>query len=125
MFNRRTTKGKTLKQRQLETGRTLALDGKAWRKLRAWVLSRQPMCADCERRGLITFATEVDHVDNDPSNNDPSNLVGLCKSCHSYKTQRHEHFKRTGTQLALKGCDVNGFPLDPEHPWHKAKITTS
>ena len=29
---------KTLKQRQLETGRTLALDGKAWRRLRAVIL---------------------------------------------------------------------------------------
>ena len=30
--------GKSLKQRQQETGRTLALDGKAWRRLRAAIL---------------------------------------------------------------------------------------
>ena len=34
---------KTLKQRQEETGRTLALNGAAWRKLRAEVLSNHPL----------------------------------------------------------------------------------
>ncbi len=31
---------------------------------------------------------DVDHRDNDPSNNDLSNLVGMCHSCHSRKTRR-------------------------------------
>lgn len=29
---------------------------------------------------------DVDHIDEDPSNNDPANLQTLCKCCHSYKS---------------------------------------
>lgn len=112
---------RTLKDKQLSNGRTLALNGAAWRKLRALVLAEQPLCQDCMRRGLIVPATDVDHADNDASNNDRSNLVGLCKPCHSYKTARHEHYKRTGEQLPVKGCDVNGYPLDPNHHWNQKK----
>jgi 5-methylcytosine-specific restriction protein A len=112
---------RTLKDKQRSNGRTLALDSAAWRKLRALVLTEQPLCRDCESRGYIEPATEVDHHDNDASNNDRDNLVGLCKPCHSYKTQRHEHYKRTGQHLPLKGCDTSGMPLDPAHPWNCEK----
>ena len=117
----KTLSSKTLKQKQQANGRTLALNGATWAKLRRLVLSEQPLCADCERRGRIVPAREVDHVDNDASNNDRSNLVGLCSPCHSAKTQRHEHYKRTGVWLPVKGCDVNGMPLDPQHPWNIEK----
>ena len=98
---------KTLKQRQQETGRTLALDGAAWRKLRAAVLREQPLCA-C---GCGQLATDVDHIDNDPTNNERDNLQGLCHECHSRKTQAD-----MGKRVAW-GCDANGMPLDPSHPW--------
>jgi hypothetical protein len=29
---------------------------------------------------------DVDHIDEDPSNNDPLNLQTLCKCCHAYKS---------------------------------------
>jgi hypothetical protein len=112
---------KTLKAKQEANGRTLALNGKAWRELRALVLSEQPICQQCERMGQYTAATEVDHIDNDASNNERSNLVGLCKHHHSAKTARYEHYKRTGRWLPVKGCDLNGMPLDPEHHWNKSK----
>jgi 5-methylcytosine-specific restriction endonuclease McrA len=28
---------------------------------------------------------DVDHIDENPANNDPDNLQTLCKNCHSYK----------------------------------------
>ena len=46
-----------------------------------------------------------------PSNNDPRNLASLCGPCHSRKTQA-DMGKRVNW-----GCDVNGMPLDPNHPW--------
>lgn len=104
-------RSKTLKQRQAETGRTLALDGKAWRTLRASVLREQPICAICQ----AAPATDCDHRDNDPTNNDLSNLQGLCHECHSRKTQG-DMGKRVNW-----GCDASGMPLDPSHPWSSAR----
>ena len=107
--------GKTLKQRQQETGRTLALDGKAWRRLRAVILGERPLCQHCLDRGVIEPATEVDHVDNDPTDNRPEALQSLCKPCHSRKTQRD-----MGHTVAM-GCDADGYPLDPDHHWQKSR----
>ena len=107
--------GKTLKQRQQETGRTLALDGKAWRRLRAVILGERPLCQHCLDRGVIEPATEVDHVDNDPTDNRPEALQSLCKPCHSRKTQRDQ-----GHKVAM-GCDADGYPLDPDHHWQKSR----
>lgn len=103
---------KTLKQRQAETGRTLALDSAAWRRLRASVLREVPICEYCER----AEATEVDHIDNDPSNNDRSNLASACKPCHSRKTQAD-----MGKRVTW-GCDPHGMPLDPNHHWSNARL---
>ena len=107
--------GKTLKQRQQETGRTLALDGKAWRRLRAVILGERPLCQHCLDRGVIEPATEVDHVNNDPTDNRPEALQSLCKPCHSRKTQRD-----MGHKVAM-GCDADGYPLDPDHDWQKSR----
>ena len=104
---------KTLRKRQQETGRTLALDGAAWRRLRESVLNMEPLCRHCKARGLIVAASEVDHINNVASDNDPDNLQALCKSCHSRKTQADR-----GKRVAL-GCDVSGMPADPSHHWNK------
>lgn len=117
----KTLSSRSLRDKQQSNGRTLALNGAAWAKLRRLVLSEQPLCAECERMGRITASRDVDHHDNDPTNNERSNLVGLCSPCHSEKTQRHEYFLRTGKHLPVKGCDVNGNPLDPHHHWNKQK----
>lgn len=106
-------RGKTLKQRQQETGRTLALNGLAWRKLRTLVLSENPMCEMCGRP-----ATDVDHADNDPTNNSRDNLSSLCHECHSRKTQAD-----MGKQVKY-GCDEHGIPLDPNHHWNKKSRAT-
>lgn len=94
---------KTLKQRQKETGRTLALNGKAWRDLREVVLHRDPLCVACGAP-----ATDVDHIDNDPTDNRLEALQSLCHSCHSHKTQ-------TG-KLPTR-YDENGLPTTG--PWAK------
>ena len=107
--------GRTLRQKQQSNGRLLALDGAAWRKLRAVVLSEQPLCEYCAKQGYTVPATDVDHMDNDPSNNERSNLSSLCHLHHSLKT---------ATEMGHKvkwGCDIHGMPLDPSHPWNKEK----
>jgi len=88
----------TLKSRQGE--RTLALNGATWRRLRAVVLRRDPLCPRCRQAGDIEFAIEVDHIDSDPSNNTLSNLVGLCKMHHGQKTRQAERERSPGTERA-------------------------
>jgi len=101
--------------RDADPRRTLPLNSAAWRRLRALVLADNPLCLMCERMGRVTLATDVDHHDGNPGNNDRSNLVPLCHSCHSHKTMRERHGKS-----ALQGCDLSGMPLDPNHPWNAA-----
>lgn len=106
--------GRSLKDKQASNGRTLALNGKAWRVLRESVLAGEPCCRHCVARGLTVAATDVDHWDNDSTNNELVNLVPLCHECHSRKTA-----KDMGRNVAM-GCGVDGVPLDPCHPWNKA-----
>ena len=105
---------RSLKDKQQANGRTLALDGAAWRKLRASVLRGEPLCRHCQARGLIVVATEVDHR-NGPSDNRLESLQPLCKPCHSKQTMRD-----MGHNVYM-GCDANGMPIDPRHPWNKEK----
>jgi len=42
--------------------------------------------SQCEACGS-TLALELDHWDNNPSNDDPSNAATLCHACHELKTQ--------------------------------------
>lgn len=100
--------------RDADPRRTIPLNSAAWQKLRAVVLAEDPLCRDCERMGRVTPATDVDHDDGDPGNNDRDNLVPRCHSCHSRKTMRERHGSK-----APSGCDVNGYPTDPIHPWAK------
>lgn len=62
----------------------------AWRRLRKRQLQLEPVCRSCKRDGLLTPATEVDHVvpiaDAPDRRLDASNLQSLCHSCHSTKT---------------------------------------
>ncbi len=69
------------------------------------VLAEQPLCPRCKDQGYIVPATDVDHDDNDPTNNERSNLVGLCHAHHSAKTNRD-----MGHREPI-GCDVDGWPL--------------
>ena len=59
--------------------------GCQWRKIRAAALAREPFCLECRKAGRITKATEVHHavpLDHGGTNED-SNLIPLCKPCHS------------------------------------------
>lgn len=94
-------------------GRLLPLNHAAWKKLRAKVLSGEPLCRHCTARGLTVPATDVDHRDNNPANNELVNMQPLCHECHSRKTNRD-----MGHNVAY-GCDTSGKPLDPAHHWNK------
>src|SRR6478672_7924455 len=87
----------------------------AWQRLRKVKLSVDPMCETCARRGRITLAIAVDHVVriNEGGEAFPSldGLRSLCAQCHNFKTREEQ----LGRRPMIKGCDVNGLPLDDSH----------
>lgn len=65
-----------------------------WARHRQLILSHSPLCKACYLEGIITPATEVDHVF-------PWSQIGeqafyhnlfqaLCKACHTYKTAQEQ-----------------------------------
>ena len=64
-----------------------------WKRTRDRKLIHEPLCHDCRVQGQITQATEVHHIlalRKGGPRLDPVNLMSLCKSCHSVRTQRGE-----------------------------------
>lgn len=65
-----------------------------WRRARRLHLAEHPLCAECERQGITTAATVVDHIV--PHRGDErlfwntANWQSLCKTCHDAKTKRGE-----------------------------------
>jgi 5-methylcytosine-specific restriction protein A len=63
-----------------------------WRASRRGFLSTHPLCMECQRMGVITTATVVDHIiphRGDPSLFwDQSNWQAMCKQCHDRKTAK-------------------------------------
>ena len=87
-----------------------------WRRLRAAFLAEHPLCKMCGDRGRVTAATVVDHRTPISDVGDPwawDNLQSLCKTDHDAAKQSRD---ATGH---LRGCDVDGNPLDPSHHWNR------
>lgn len=55
-------------------------------------------CPDCGRSLPRAGEFDVHHIDEDPTNNDPENLIALCRRCHVW---RHHNGP------TLKGLDVD------------------
>ena len=90
-----------------------------WQRVRRFKLRQNPLCELCIKVGYIEPATTVDHIVPINKGGDPFpglyRLMSLCASCHNQKT-RHEQI---GEDYTVKGCDVFGRPLDPNHPWNR------
>lgn len=80
--------------------RALATNSAEWRRRRAAHLMSEPLCRHCAAEGIVTAANEVDHIDEDATNDDPSNYQSLCKPHHSMKTARNRAKGRGGEKLA-------------------------
>ena len=64
--------------------------GGAWRGIRRYHLSHNPLCVDCEAQGIVRQAEQVHHIDGCHEHNDEANLMSLCAVCHSKRTRRGE-----------------------------------
>lgn len=58
--------------------------GFVWRKLYGHLKGER--CEECGFVPIHSCQLDIDHVDADRSNNDPSNLRTLCANCHRLKT---------------------------------------
>lgn len=92
-----------------------------WKKLRLAKLRATPLCEPCADRGWISRATTVDHKVSVKSGGEPfphlTELTSMCARCHSVKTSAADRPDRRPGPGLLRGCDVNGMPLDPNHPF--------
>ena len=86
------------------------LYGKKWRNYRLMFLKENPQCVLCGADAKV-----VDHIVR--HNGDESlfwntaNHQPMCKRCHDSVKQRYENTGR------MVGCDEEGLPVDPNHPW--------
>jgi 5-methylcytosine-specific restriction protein A len=96
---KRTKQYKSRKAKQRQDSRALTTYSKQWRAIRERVLYEEPLCRVCRANGLITAATQVDHIDEDAHNNSRDNLQSLCASCHSKKTAEN-HGDKNASSIA-------------------------
>jgi 5-methylcytosine-specific restriction enzyme A len=92
-----------------------------WRALRAQHIAKNPFCLMCKKDlGAITQAKHVDHVVPHRGSLslllDEMNLQSLCEKHHNSSKQREE---KRGVSSA---CDINGYPVDPNHPWNRGGV---
>jgi len=77
-----------------------------WRKVRVEVLRRDGgLCQSCLKDGLVTRASDVDHIVPVAAGGafyDHDNLQSLCRPCHQAKTVEEGVFGHPGTVF---GCD--------------------
>jgi 5-methylcytosine-specific restriction enzyme A len=94
-------------------------DSARWRRCRARHLSEHPFCVICDRQGITTAASVVDHIKEHKGDHDlfwdAGNWQSLCPSCHSGIKRMQEN---RGYSPA---ADVDGMPLDDQHPWSKGR----
>lgn len=92
----------------------------SWKRLRHAHLSAYPLCVGCAPR--LVPATTVDHVvpisGGGPAFPGHDGLASYCTRCHSAKTARGSEAGAIRTTKPRRGCNPDGSPLDPAHPWH-------
>ena len=70
--------------------------------------SHHPLCAECERKGRVSEAVEIDHIIplSKGGTNDPSNLQGLCLDHHQQKTARDKGYKKVRRRIGADGWPI-------------------
>lgn len=97
-----------------------------WQRLRLRHLQLYPLCEACQRIGRLTPANTVDHRQPISAGSEPfpghDGLASLCPSCHGAKTARGVEAGAVRSTRPRKGCDADGNPLDPAHPWSRKSL---
>jgi len=62
------------------------------RENREYTLQKKNYCESCGFVAVHSCQLDVDHIDGDKNNNDPSNHQTLCANCHRLKTFNERDF---------------------------------
>ncbi|AVA34665.1 hypothetical protein HpMS107_56610 [Helicobacter pylori] len=90
-----------------------------WTAFRLTILNRDDWrCVNCGRDVKGPGRARVDHIKPRRTHPwlafEPSNCRTLCPTCDNAR-----HAEKGGAPGAdVRGCDINGLPLDPNHPWY-------
>lgn len=97
----------------------------AWRQLRRQALQRDgERCVVCGVDVSAPGAARVDHIKTRRERPDLELALSNVRTlCSTHDNQGHRE-KRTGAssrdeRFVIAGCDQNGLPADPNHPWRK------
>lgn len=98
-----------------------------WQRLRTAKLDADPFCEGCAAMGNPhVIANTVDH--RTPIRDGGSAFPGLnglasyCPPCHGAKTARGSEAGAVKSSKPRRGCDADGNPLDPAHPWREKSL---
>ena len=86
-------------------------DDRRWKALRRRILAEEPLCRECNRRGTVEAAVELDHIRAIRAGGpafDESNLQPLCRVCHNLKTAMEKYRFRGQSKAPL--VDIKGVP---------------
>ena len=80
---------------------TKRVTGRKLQALRSKLFNANPLCAECERQGRVTLATQRDHIIPlaEGGQDDDGNVQGLCEACHDAKSKsesKRGQARRTG-----------------------------
>jgi 5-methylcytosine-specific restriction protein A len=97
-------------------------DQRRWRHLSTRKLHANPLCEYCPP-GVLTPATQVDHVIAIEAGGDPwnwDNLKSACDRCHAAKSAQVDLHGADHVTIKIKGVDAKtGLPLDKRHWWNQ------
>lgn len=81
------------------------ITGRKLQRLRSELFGRDPLCAECRRAGVVTLATQRDHIVSleEGGKDIESNTQGLCRECHDAKSKAE---RERGQQRARGGGGV-------------------
>jgi 5-methylcytosine-specific restriction enzyme A len=94
----------------------------AWRRRAKRQLELEPLCRICKAQGRLEPATVADHIVDHKGDLKAfweGELQSLCTYHHNSKTRRDDAARKSGRPQYMRGCDVNGVPIDPTLPWRQ------
>lgn len=67
---------------------TKRITGRKLQRMRADLFARAPLCAECQRHGRVSLATQRDHIKplSEGGTDTQDNEQGLCAECHDAKS---------------------------------------